>query len=274
MLPTLTLLALSVAPGQGAGLTVSNPRVTYGELGSPRPDNKFLPGDVFFLSCDVDGIRVSETGRVRYGMAMEVLDGTGKAVFKEKPIEQDEFLPLGGTKLPIRAFVYIGRDQPAGTYTCKVTVTDLSLKNKPEAKTIEQKFEVVPRGFGIVKLHTTADPEGKVQSPTVGIAGQNLFVHFTVTDFQQEPATKQPNLTLEMIVYDKDRQPTVAKPTVKQVPDEADGKVDERAVDIPMRFVVPLNREGGYLIEIKATDNVAKKTAKVYLPLRVFPAGN
>ena len=73
---------------------------------------------------------------------------------------------------------------------------------------------------------------------------------------------------------DKDRAPTLAKPTLKNIPDEADGKVDEKAVGVPMRFLVPMNREGGFLIELKATDNVSKKTSKVYLPLRVFPAGS
>jgi hypothetical protein len=274
MLPTLTLLALSMAPGQGAGLTLSNPRITYGELGSTRPDNKLLPGDIFFLSFDIEGIRVSDTGRVKYGMAMEVTDAAGKSIFKQMPVERDDFLPLGGTKLPARAFVSVGPDQPAGTYTCKVTVTDLSDKDKPVAKSLEQKFEVTARGFGIVQLYTAADAKGEIPSPLVGVAGQAMFVHFAVIDFARDPKTKQPSMTIEMVVYDKDRQPTLAKPTVKQIPDEADGKVDERSVGVPMRFLVPMNREGGFLIELKATDNVSKKTAKVYLPLRVFPAGN
>ena len=48
--------------------------------------------------------------------------------------------------------------------------------------------------------------------------------------------------------------------------------MDEKAGGVPMRFLVPMNREGGFLIELKATDNLSKKTAKVYLPLRVFPS--
>lgn len=266
--------ALTMTPGQSGGLTLSNPRITYGELGSTRPDNKLLPGDIFFVSFDIDGIKVNEAGRVKYGMAMEVTDATGKSIFKQMPVERDDFLPLGGTKLPARAFVSVGVDQPAGTYTCRVTVTDMADKDKPVAKSLDQKFEVLPRGFGIVQLYTAADAKGEIPAPLVGVAGQALFVHFAVMEFARDPGTKQPNITIEMVVYGKDSQPTLAKPTVKQIPDEADGKVDEKVVGVPMRFLVPLNREGGFLIRLKATDNISKKTATVDLPLRVFPAGN
>ena len=275
MMTSLTLLAaMAFTPAQGGGLTLSNPRITYGELGSPRPDAKLLPGDIFFLSFDIDGIKVSDTGRVKYGMAMEVTDSAGKSIFKQMPVERDDFLPLGGTKLPARAFVSVGVDQAAGTYTCKVTVTDMAEKEKAVSKSLEQKFEVLPRGFGIVQLYTAADMKGEIPAPLVGVAGQAIFVHFAVIEFARDPGTKQPNITIQMVVYDKDRKPTLAQPTTKQIPDEADGKVDEKVIGIPMRFLVPLNREGGFLIELTATDNISKKSAKVYLPLRVFPAGS
>jgi hypothetical protein len=275
MVQSLTLIAaLAMTPAQAGGLNLINPRITYGELGSPRPDNKLLPGDIFFLSFDIEGIKVSETGRVKYGMAMEVTDATGKSIFKQMPVERDDFLPLGGTKLPARAFVSVGGEQPPGTYTCKVTVTDQADKAKPVSKSLEQKFEVLPKGFGIVMVYTAADPKGEIPAPLVGVAGQALFVHFAVVEFQRDPSTKQPNITIEMVVYDQSRQPTLPKPTVKQVPDEADGKVDEKALGVPMRFLVPLNREGGFLIHLTATDNLTKKTSEVYLPLRVFPAGS
>ena len=273
MLQSMALFAaLTMTPGQGAGLTLTNPRITYGELGSTRPDNKLLPGDIFFLSFDIDGIKVNEAGRVKYGMAMEVVDATGKSIFKQMPVERDDFLPLGGTKLPARAFVSVGIEQPAGQYMCKVTVTDMTDKDKPVAKTLEQKFDVQSRGFGIVQLYTAADAKGEIPAPLVGVTGQALFVHFAVIEFTRDDKTKQPNITIEMVVYGKDSQPTLPKPTVKQIPDEADGKVDEKVVGVPMRFLVPLNREGGFLIRLKATDNISKKTSIVDLPLKVFKA--
>jgi len=297
MWTTAALLAsaLALTPGQppAGGLTLSNPRATHGELGSVRQDAKLLPGDIFFLSFDIEGVKVTDTGRVKYGMVMEVIDSAGKAIFKQQPVERDDFLPLGGNKLPARAYVSIGVDQPAGIYTCKVTVSDLANKDKPVTKTLEQKFEVLPKNFGIVQLYTAADLKGDVPASLVGVAGQFVFVHFALIGFDRKdfeapapkavdpkaPAPKapapmkQPNLTIKMVVYDKDSKPTLATATEKLIPDEADGYVDEKAVGVPMRFLVPMNREGGYLIEIMATDNVSKKTAKVYLPLRVFPAG-
>jgi hypothetical protein len=265
--------ALTLTPGQGGGLNLSNPRITYGELGSTRPDNKLLPGDIFFLSFDIDGIKISDAGRVKYSMAMEVFDSTGKSIFKQPPVERpDDFVPLGGTKLPARAFVSVGPDQAAGIYTCKVTVTDMSDPTKPVAKSLDQKFEVLPKGFGIVQLYTAADQKGEIAAPLVGVSGQALFVHFAVVDFARDPGTKQPSISIEMVVYDKDKQPTLVKPTLKNIPDEVDGKVDEKLVGVPMRFLVPLNREGGFLIQLKATDNISKKSSIVYLPLRVFPA--
>jgi hypothetical protein len=146
-------------------------------------------------------------------------------------------------------------------------------KVKAVSKSIEQKFEVLPRGFGLIMVYTAADLEGKIPAPLVGVAGQAIFVHFAVVDFARDPKTKQPNLTIEMVVYGQDKKPTLDKPTTKQIPDETDGKVDEKSAGIPMRFLVPMNREGGFLIELKATDNISKKSTKVYLPLRVFPAG-
>jgi hypothetical protein len=268
----LLTAAMALTPTQTGALNLSNPRMTYGELGSPRTEAKLLPGDIFFLAFDIENIKVSEAGRVRYRMAMEVVDATGKAIFKQDPLERDDFLPLGGTKLPARAFVSIGIDQAPGAYTCRVVVTDLADKEKAVQKTLEHKFDVLPRGFGVVQVYSSADLEGKTPSPLVGVAGQAMFVHFAIVDFQRDPKTKQPDLTIEMVIIDKDRQPTLAKPTVKQIPDKDDGNVDEKVVGIPMRFPVPLNREGGFLIKVKATDNVAKKSSEVYLPLRVFPA--
>lgn len=281
MFTTVALMAaLSLTPTQTptlpapGSLTLGNPRATHGELGSVRQEAKLLPGDIFFLSFDIEGIKVTNTGRVKYSMLMEVIDSTGKSIFKQQPVEREDFLPLGGSKLPARAFVSIGVDQQPGIYTCKVTVSDLANKEQPITKTLEQKFEVLPRTFGIVQLYTAADLKGDVPASLVGVAGQFVFVHFALIDFQRDATTKQPNISIEMTVYDKDSKPTLEKSTVKQIPDEADGKVDEKAVGVPMRFLVPMNREGGFLIEIKATDNLSKKTTKVYLPLRVFPAGN
>lgn len=262
--PTIaTLIALSL-PAQGAGISLSNTRITYGELGATRPDNKFLPGDIFFVSFDIDGVAIDADGKVKYSMGMEVFDAKGASIFKQAPVDREDFVPLGGNKLPARAFISVGVDQEAGMYTCKVTVTDKGAKG--EAKVLEQKFEVLKKDFGIVQLFTSADSEGKFPSSTTGLVGQSIFVQFAVVGFDREAVRKQPKIEIEMTVYDADKKPTLAKPTSVVI----DKDVPEKDIGIPLRFTLPMNRAGGYLVELKATDTITKKTTKIYLPVRVI----
>ncbi len=258
------IAAMSLAPAQ-AGLTLSNPRLTFGELGAVRPDNKFLPGDIFFLAYDIEGIKVDETGRVKYSMAMNVVDADNKPIFKQDPIERTDFLPLGGTKLPARAYVTIGLEQAPGIYTCRVKVTDVATKAEKE---IEQKFEVLKKTFGLVVVYTSADGKGEIPAPALGIAGQSIFVHFALVGFSRDPKSKQPNIEVEMVVLAKDNTPTLAKPSTITI----DTGVPESENVVPLRFLLPMNRDGEFRVELKATDKVSKATSTVKIPIKVLPA--
>jgi hypothetical protein len=263
MWTSLALAAsLSLTPAQASSLTLSNAHATFGELGPTRPDVKLLPGDIFFVSFDIDGIKVDDGGRVAYSMAMEVMDKNGKAIFKQQPVERNDFLPLGGTKLPARAFVSVGLDQEPGTCTCRVTVTDKSSK---AAQTLEKTFEVVPKGFGLVQVYATSDPKGEIPAPAGGVAGQAIWVHFAAVGFQRDNKTKQPNVSFEMLVVNKDGTPALPKPMTELV----DKGVEPGDSGIPMRLLLPLNRVGDFTLELKATDTLAKKTSKVTLPIHV-----
>jgi len=254
---------LTLSPSQ-AGLTLSGTRITYGELGANRPDLKFLPGDIFFVAFDIDGIKVDETGRVRYGMGMEVINKDGAPIFKQKPEDRDDYLPLGGTKLPARAFVTIGLDQLPGIYTCRVTVVDRASK---ATQTIDQKFEVLPRNFGLVQVYTCADAKGEIPAPPIGVVGQSLFVHFTLVGFSRDPKTKQPNVDVEMIVLTRDGGATLPKPASITI--DNDVQADENLIHL--RFQLPLNRAGDFTVELKATDKVSKATSRVQLPIKSMP---
>ena len=265
MWTTLALAgALALAPTQAGQLTLENPRITYGELGAARPDNSLLPGDIFFVAFDIKNITLDPTGKVSYSMAMEVLNAEGKAEFEQKPVERNDFLPLGGDTLPARAYLTIPLTQKPGKYTCKVTVTDLASK---ASKTLEQPFEVKPKQFGIVSLYTSSDAQGQLPAPSSGIIGQSVWVHFVVVLFERDPKTKQPNLEVEMAALGADGKPTVPKPTVYTV----NSMVDEKDSGIPLRFLLPLNREGNFTIRLKATDKVSNKTSTVTLPVTVSP---
>ncbi len=92
------LLALSLAPGQGGDLKLTNDRMTYGMFGSERKDKEFLPGDLFHVSFDIEGIKVDDSGKIRYSMAMDVLS-KGKSMFKQDPTELVAINSLGGRRL-------------------------------------------------------------------------------------------------------------------------------------------------------------------------------
>jgi hypothetical protein len=277
MVPSLLVLsALALTPSQGAGgLQLNNVRNTYGELGGTRPEGKVLPGDVLFVGFDIEGITVGPDGNVDYTMAMEVLDKANKQIFKQDPAQKKDFLPLGGNKLPARAFVTIGLDQQPGEYNVKLTVTDNLNPAKP-TQTFTRKFEVAPPAFGIVAVYTSVNEQGSIPASTTGTVGQSVFVQFGVVGFDrakdQKDAKKpaQPNVTLEMTPLDEKGQPTLQKPLSFTM---ASG-VDEKDGGFSMRFLLPLTRTGKFTVRLKATDNVSKKTASFDLPITVIPPGN
>jgi hypothetical protein len=272
MFSTLALAAImSLTPAQpataGPKLTLTNPKATFGELGTARPDSKLLPGDIYFLSFDIEGITVDKEGKVVYTMEMVVSDKTGKPILKQQPLEKNDFLPLGGTTLPARAYVSIGPDQAAGIYVCKLTVTDRATK---QTSSVEKTFEVSAPDFGLVQVYSSCDDRGAIPAPQVGIVGQSIWVHFAVVGFERTKAARQPDLSVEMTVYDKSGKPTLQMPTIYDVNKD----IPEADKGIPLRFMLPMNRAGDFTVELKTTDKISKKISKVTLPFKVLPVGN
>jgi hypothetical protein len=271
--PLPLVAALALAPSQPptqpapGGLDLTNVRNTYGELGGTRPDTPLVPGDVLFIAFDIEGITIDPAGRARYTMAMEVIDKDGKSIFKQEPAEKSDFVPLGGTKLPGRAFVTVGLEQPAGQYTLKVTVTDQATK---ASKVLERKFEVKPRDFGIVAVYASADDNGAYPAPTTGVVGQSIWVQFGVVGFARDSKTKQPNVTVEMVPVDEQGKPTLQQPNVYT----QDTGLKPEDPGFRVRFLLPMTRVGKYTVKLRATDKVAGKTATFDLPVAVVPPAN
>ena len=133
--PLLLAAALAFTPGQApapaapvaaGALALTNVRTTFGELGGPRPLTPLQPGDEMFLGFDNEGITTDAEGRVQYAMFMELLDSAGVSKYKTDPANKNDFVPLGGNKIPGRAYTTVGLDQTPGNYVLKVTVTDLA----------------------------------------------------------------------------------------------------------------------------------------------------
>ncbi len=277
----LLVAALALSPGQATGLKLSNVRNTYGELGGTRPEGKFLPGDVFFVGFDIENISINDEGQVQYEMTMEVLDKNAKPIFKQEPAKKTDFVPLGGSKLPARAFITVGLDQEPGAYTMKLTVKDLG-KNaaKDNAATLTKTFEVAKKDFGIVAVYTSVDDRGAHPAPTTGIVGQSIYVQFGVVSFERavpkavDPkapkAAPQPDMTFEMVTLDSFGKPTMGKPVVYKLATE----VRQEDQGFTMRFLLPMTRAGKFTVRLKATDNIAKKESTFDLPVTVVEGGN
>jgi hypothetical protein len=266
MFPTLALAAaLTLAPAQNAALDISNVRVTFGgEFGPTRPNNQFLPGDIFFFVFDIDNLKVDEYGRAKYSIGMEVTDAAGKSIYTQKPMDQEALMLLGGSKLPAHAYVEIGLDQAKGMYNCKVTVTE---KESKATKSVETKYEVLAPAFGTVVLFTSNDDKGEVQSPMAGIAGQTLWLHFEVVNFGRNPQTKEINVTAEIRVTDKDGKATTQKP-LQYITDKTP-KEDDRSVDY--HIGLPLNRAGVFNVTLKTECKLTGKSYSMSFPIVVSP---
>lgn len=263
MWTTVALVAaLSMAPGQAGQLTIANAQTTYGFLGSARPDNKFLPGDSFVVTFDIDGVKVDDSGKVLYSMGMEVTNAQGKVQYKQEPRDLEAFVTLGGSRLPASAHVDIGLDLPPGQYTLKVTVIDRAAK---ASQTLTRTFEVAAKGFGIVRPQFTNPGTAPIPVPPLGVAGQEYVLNFAAIGFSRDAMKKQPNLSVEMRVLDDKGKPTVSKPFTGEV--SQDVPADYPAV--PMQFLLKLNRAGRFNVELRAKDSVANKTATLTLPITV-----
>ena len=190
MLTTIALALLAGTPTQPGELKLTNVRLTVGELGPPRDGSKLLPGDILFIAYDIDGITIDDEGIARYTMGIELVNPAGKAVFEQKR-EIVEDIPLRGNKLPARAYIFVGLEDAPGNYSCKLVVTDPKTKL---SATLNVKFEVLKKDFGIVAVHTSYDPNNDRPAPTSGQVGEKLFLHFAVTAFERDPKTKQPVL--------------------------------------------------------------------------------
>src|SRR5262245_10460471 len=263
MWATLVLAAaLETVPQQPGMLKIVNDRPTHGFPGGPRDNTKLLPGDVFFVSFDIEGLSVAEDGKISYSMGMELKNiKDNKVIYrKEAGDPVDAFNSLGGTRLPAFAVSEIGTDTVPGEYMLTVNVVD---RKSSKTAMLQRKFDVVQPAFGMVRFGMSYDGRSEMPAPWVGVAGQSLWVNFMTVGFERD-AKKQPNLKAELRIFDEAGKPTLQKEfsgTVNDVP--------ENYKLIPMQFIINLNRAGKYKVELTATDLLSKKTVTHELPITV-----
>ena len=270
MWATLTLMtALSTAPAAAGDLQLTNPRLSYGQFGPTRKETKFLPGDVCFLTFDIEGLQFDEGGNAKWTMQLDVIDPAGKSRGPNLEVPYELFSLQGGGIVPYYAFADIPPDEKPGKYKMVVLITDQA--SKKEAK-LEREYEVAEKGFGIVHLNCTydfGDRNGpRYPAAGLGFVGQQLHLQFGVTGFDRDPKTKQPSIKLDVRMLDAEGKPTLKSPITETFPGK-DQQFPEQLALVPLNFPLALTRPGKYTVELTATDVLGKKTSTVSYPLVV-----
>ena len=260
MVNTLALvMAVALVPGANDDeLKISNIRSTYGQLGPVRPQlkvDKVLPGDIYFVTWDMEPFKLSARGFVKLSLALKVTDSKGHRMIKQDPVESVQVNSLGGDRVPGFANVIIGSDTAPGLHTMEVTVED---KVGKKVGSFKRDFEILPRGFGIIRLRTSVDVDGVTSVPPIGVVGQQLFVNFFVIGADTAKGTKAPHISVQMEVLDEDGKPTLKKPEV------VESKEQRKDADaLPVSLMLALNRAGKFRVKLTATDENNKNVKPV-----------
>jgi hypothetical protein len=244
-------------------LELKNVRATYGILGQERKDNTVLPGDIYVLSFDIEGLQVAKGDVIRYSIGVEFINKDGKTEFKQDPVPQEVTPTLGGNRVPAYANVTVGKDVTPGEYTVRVTVSDQTA-NKTQK--LEQKFEVQSLRFGLVRVgfaYPVALPPPP--APPVGVVGQALIFQATAVEVGLSDKTKNPDLLAEVNIVDEAGKPTLSQPLQGKVQDISEEF--RRLRVIPMSFAIQVNRPGKFKVTMAVTDKITGKKAEQTLDL-------
>jgi len=266
MLSSLLLCGLlGVGAGDSGKLEITNPRSTFGHLGAVRPKGKgILPGDVAHFSFDINNLKHDAKGQVSYSVAIEVRDGNGDLFYKQAPANAVAQNFFGGTALPCSAHLEIPLGAKPGMYSWTVTIEDRLAK---QSATLKGEGAVLAPDFGLVRIGTYADAEGKVPVPAVGVVGSTLYVNFAAINFARTKKDKQPDLAVEMKILDENGKATFASPITGHVKSD----IPENLKIIPLHYGVTLNRPGRFTVQLSARCELCDKNVTVSIPIRILP---
>jgi hypothetical protein len=260
MWTTIALLTVLGAVPGASGLSLTHVRSTHGLLGPERQKESLAPGDNFFLSFDINGIRVDPEGKVRYSMAIELSDASGKVVFRQQAKEQEARASLGGASVPAYAHLSVGLDTPPGEYRMKVVVKDLATGQE---QSLNRNIKVLPKDFALVRTTVTLDPEAHYPA-AVFACGEGVWVQSSAVGFARG-RDKQSDVVFEMRVLDASGKPTLANAVTGTPPKNLPADLSA----LPMGFPLTLNRPGKFTVELQATDRISGKKATMSFPIVV-----
>jgi hypothetical protein len=250
------ILTASLLPASSSAVELKNIRPCYGPLGATRYDTKLLPGDVLFMTFDIEGLVLDpKTGKTSYVTILELIDAKQQVLFKKET--PNEVVPqLGGTRMPGDLHIIMGPKQAPGRYSLRLTVHD---KFGNDAKAFKYDFDVVPESFGMVA----------VTASCIGFPGQHYVPGFALVNLAVD-AKKQPNVEVSIKILDQSGTP-VAPAMQLLLPRDMPENTDlDKANFVPLTVPVYLNRVGRYTMEITAIDKLANKKTELRYPFNVI----
>jgi hypothetical protein len=260
------VLALALSVGQDAKLEITQPHATYGYLGASRPPGDgALPGDVLLFTFNIKNLKLDKGGRASYSVGVEIKDTDGDVLFRQKPQNAIAQNCFGGNLFPFSTSMEVPLNSKPGVVTWHLVITD---RNSNQTLTVDGKGKIRPADFGIVQLTTTADREGRVPMPPVGVVGSQVYINFATVGFGRAPGTKQPDIKVGLRVLDESKKPTLNDPLAGHI--HAD--VPDGVRLLPLQFGLTMNRPGRFTIELTARDETTGKSDRVTLPVRILEA--
>ena len=92
----IAVFALGLLPNFSAAVEIKNIRPCYAPFGATRVEPKCLPGDMLFMTYDIENLTLKD-GKASYVTILELLDDKGKSIFK-KESENNVVPQLGGAR--------------------------------------------------------------------------------------------------------------------------------------------------------------------------------
>jgi hypothetical protein len=256
----IALLTLASFPALAPALEIKNIRPCYAPFGATRYDLNLLPGDVIFITYDLEGLAIDpKTGKTNYETTLEFIDDPAQKnpkVLYQKTTPNEPVPQLGTGRMPGDLHLIMGPSQAPGKYGIRLTVHDKIAK---EAKAFTYPFNVVPQGFGFVG----------VSAPAVGFPGQHYVTGFGLVNLALD-GKKQPNCEINIKILDEKGKPVAATVKIELPRDMPEDTDLNKANFVPLQYPIYLNRPGRFTIEIEAHDKFGNKKKELRYPVTVL----
>lgn len=267
MIWTAVLLIATATPGQSSDLAIRNITTTYGQLGPPRADLRYIAGDLLHFQFDISGLSHDEAGRLRYVTQLELIGPGNKAIFKQRLPEVVQVRVMGNPSVRQALHIALAEDLEPGKYRLQISVEDT---NNPKAGRASQslEFQVVPQEFGIVhfQLYSIYTPQIQLPCSGIGVVGQIVHVTAVVVRGKKDRPDQLWNLDVQMRLLDEQGKPVAGGFAIPGQFRKIPGDIDF----LDVRFDLPVQRAGKFFISIEASEPGTKSRAKLLVPFQAM----